>query len=155
MCRQRLSSLGSLHLCSWRAKKRNMLTYAHSSRWSIGHLWPLTIALCSGLHWPFQTSWSLAVSALLQCLTSNCCEAGLLKKEEAGNNFLLAGSGRCECMRSYNMEIWGKFSSSHSSENSSLLNEGGSASQVPQATVELAGYATEVSYGQIPFLSGS
>ena len=37
----------------------------------------LAIALCSGLLWPFQSSWPLAVSALLQCLTSYCCEAGL------------------------------------------------------------------------------
>ena len=28
------------------------------------------ITLCSGLLWPFQTSWSLAVSALLRCLAS-------------------------------------------------------------------------------------
>ena len=32
------------------------LTYAHRSRWSIGHLRPLAIAPCSGLFWPFQTS---------------------------------------------------------------------------------------------------
>ena len=43
-----------------------LLTYAHRSRWSIGHLRPLAIALCSELLWPFQTSWSRAVSALLQ-----------------------------------------------------------------------------------------
>ena len=55
----------------------NKLTYAHWSRWSIGHLRPLTIALCSGLLWSFRASWSLAVSALLQCLASNCCETGL------------------------------------------------------------------------------
>ena len=30
---------------------------------------PLTIALCSGLLWSFLTSWSLAVSALLQSLS--------------------------------------------------------------------------------------
>ena len=54
-----------------------LLPYVHHSRWSIGHLRPLTIALCSGLLWPFQTSWSLVVSALLQCLASNCSEAGL------------------------------------------------------------------------------
>ena len=36
-------------------------------------------------------------------------------------------------------------SSSHSSDgNSSLLNEGGSASQVPQASIELAGYGSVV-----------
>ena len=44
--------------------------YAHRSRWSIGHLRPLTIALCSGLLWSFRTSWSPALSALLQCLAS-------------------------------------------------------------------------------------
>ena len=62
-----------------------LLTYAHRSWWSIGNNWPLpppptppsspAIALCSGLLWSFHTSWSLAVSALLQCLTSNCWEA--------------------------------------------------------------------------------
>ena len=36
-----------------------LLTYAHRSRWSKGHLRPLAIALCSGLFWAFQTSWSL------------------------------------------------------------------------------------------------
>ena len=34
-------------------------TYAHRSRWSIGHLRPLAIALCSGLLWPFQSNWSI------------------------------------------------------------------------------------------------
>ena len=34
------------------------------------------IALCSGLLLSFRTSWSPAVSALLQCLASNCCKAG-------------------------------------------------------------------------------
>ena len=43
-----------------------LLTYAHRSRWSIGHQRPLSIALCSGLLWSFRTSMSLAVSALLQ-----------------------------------------------------------------------------------------
>ena len=56
-----------------------LLTYAHSSRWSIGHLRPLVIALCSGLLWSFRTSWSLAVSALLQCL------AGLSSSFPAGS----------------------------------------------------------------------
>ena len=54
-----------------------LLTYAHHSQWSIGHQRPPAIALCSGLLLSFWTSWSPAVSALLQCLTSNCCEAGL------------------------------------------------------------------------------
>ena len=54
-----------------------LLTYAHHCRWSIGHLRPLAITLCSGLLWPFQSSWSFVVSALLQCLASNCCEACL------------------------------------------------------------------------------
>ena len=62
-----------------------LLTYAHRSRWSIGHLRPLTIALCSGLLWSFRTSWSPAVSALLQCLASNCCEAGLSFSSPAGS----------------------------------------------------------------------
>ena len=42
-----------------------LLTYAHSSRWSIGHRRPLTIALCSGLFWPFQSRWSLVDSTTL------------------------------------------------------------------------------------------
>ena len=54
-----------------------LLTYAYRSPLSIGHQRPLTITLCSGLLWSFWTSWSLAVSALLRCLASNCCEAGL------------------------------------------------------------------------------
>ena len=33
----------------------HLLTYVHRSWWSIGHLRPLTIALCSGLLWLFQT----------------------------------------------------------------------------------------------------
>ena len=33
----------------------------------------------------FQTSWSPAVSALLQCLTSNCCETGLSSSSLAGS----------------------------------------------------------------------
>ena len=44
------------------------------------------------------------------------------------------------------------YSSRSSDGNSSLLNEGGSASQVPQASVELK--ATGVWSGQFPFLSG-
>ena len=43
-----------------------LLTYAHHFRWSIGHQQPPAIALCSGLLWSFRTSWSPAVSALLQ-----------------------------------------------------------------------------------------
>ena len=62
-----------------------VLTYACRSRWSIGHLRPLAIALRFGLLWPFQTSWSLAVSALLQCLASKCCEAGLSSSSPAGS----------------------------------------------------------------------
>ena len=59
------------------AQTTYLLTYAHCSQWSIGHQRPPSIALCSGLLLSFQTSWSPAVSALLQCLASNCCEAGL------------------------------------------------------------------------------
>ena len=66
-------------------KKKKLFTYARRSRWSIGHLRPLAIALWSGLLWPFQSSWSLAVSALLQCLASNCCEAGLSSSSPAGS----------------------------------------------------------------------
>ena len=66
-----------------------LLTYTHRSRWSIGHLRPLAIALCSRLLWSFQTSWSLAVSALLQCLASNCCEAGLSSSSHAGWRVML------------------------------------------------------------------
>ena len=55
-----------------------LLTYALRSWWSIGHHQrPLAIAHCSGLLWSFRTSWSPAVSALLQCLACNCCKAGL------------------------------------------------------------------------------
>ena len=36
------------------------------------------------LVWSFRTSWSLAVSALLQCLASNCCKAGLSSSSPAG-----------------------------------------------------------------------
>ena len=54
-----------------------LLTYAHRSQWSIGHQQHPAIALCSGLLLSFQTSWSPAVSALLQCLASNYCKAGL------------------------------------------------------------------------------
>ena len=53
-----------------------LLTYAPRSRWSIGHQRPFTITLCSGLLWSFWTRWSFAVSALLQCLASNCYKAG-------------------------------------------------------------------------------
>ena len=60
-------------------------TYAHCSQWSIGHLRPLAMALCSGLLWSFRTSWSPAVSALLQCLASSCCEAGLSFSSPAGS----------------------------------------------------------------------
>ena len=59
------------------------LTYAHRPQWSKGHLRPLAVALCSGLFWPFRTSRSLAVSALLQCLASNCCRAGLSSSSPA------------------------------------------------------------------------
>ena len=61
-----------------------LLTYAHRSRWSIGHQRPPAIALCSGLLLSFRTSWSPAVSALLQCLASNCCEAGLSSSSLVG-----------------------------------------------------------------------
>ena len=75
-------------LCRFELKDMHglpLLTYALRSGRSIGHLRPLTIALCSGLLWSFQTSWSLAVSALLQCLASNCCEAGLSISSPAGS----------------------------------------------------------------------
>ena len=62
-----------------------ILTYAHRYRWSIGHQRPLALELCSGLLWSFRTSCSLSVSALLQCLTSNCCEAGLSSSSPAGS----------------------------------------------------------------------
>ena len=62
-----------------------LLTYAHRSQWSIGHQQPPAIALCSGLLLSFHTSWSPAVSALLQCLASNCCEAGLSSSSPAGS----------------------------------------------------------------------
>ena len=59
--------------------------YAHRSRWSIGHQRPPSIALCSGLLLSFRTSWSPAVSALLQCLASKCCEAGLSSSSPVGS----------------------------------------------------------------------
>ena len=62
-----------------------LLTYAHRSWWSIGHQRPLAIALCSGLLLSFRTSWSPAVSALLQCLASNCYEVGLSFSSHAGS----------------------------------------------------------------------
>ena len=43
------------------------------------------IALCSGLLWSFRTSWSPAVSALLQCFASDCCEVGLSSSSPAGS----------------------------------------------------------------------
>ena len=63
-----------------------LLTYAHRSQWSIGHQRPPAIALCSGLLLSFWTSWSPAVSALCQCLASNCCEAGLSSSSLAGSS---------------------------------------------------------------------
>ena len=62
-----------------------LLTYAPRSQWSIGHQRPPAIALCSGLLLSFQTSWSPAVSALLQCLASSCCEAGLSSSSLVGS----------------------------------------------------------------------
>ena len=43
------------------------------------------ITLCSGLLLSFRTSWSPAVSALLQCLASNCCKAGLSSSSPVGS----------------------------------------------------------------------
>ena len=54
-------------------------------RWSIDHQRHLAIALCSGLLLSFRTFWSPAVSVLLQCLASNCCEAGLSFSSPAGS----------------------------------------------------------------------
>ena len=78
-----------------------LLTYAYHSQWSIGHQRPShppsppppppplpphpAIALCSGLFLSFRTTWSPAVSALPQCLASNCCEAGLSFSSPAGS----------------------------------------------------------------------
>ena len=63
----------------------DLLTYAHRSQWSIGHQRPPAIALCSGLLLSVRTNWSPAVSALLQCLASNCCEAGLSSSSPVGS----------------------------------------------------------------------
>ena len=71
-----------------------LLTYAHRSRWSIGHQRPLA-SHCSGLLWSFWTSWFPAVSALLQCLASNCCEAGLFFSSPAGSGQGLACGAGC------------------------------------------------------------
>ena len=77
---------------SWVTKNRNLrsrqdylLTYVQRSWWSIGHQRPLAITLCSGLLWSYRTSWSPAVSALLQCLTSNCYEASLSFSSPVGS----------------------------------------------------------------------
>ena len=72
-----------------------LLTYAHCSRRSIGHQRPLAITLCSGLLLSFRTSWSLAVSALLQCLASNCCEAGLSFSSPVGSRSRLGVCAGC------------------------------------------------------------
>ena len=81
-----------------------LLTYVHGSRRSIGHQQPPAIALCSELLWSFQTSCSLAVSALLQCLTSNFCESSLSSSSPMGSRpglgvwcWMLASLG---CVRS-------------------------------------------------------
>ena len=74
-CSRTFRSITASYKSRWPTKVRwwsaSLLTYAHRFRWSIGHPRPLAIALCSGLLWSFRTSWSLAVSALLQCLTSS------------------------------------------------------------------------------------
>ena len=62
-----------------------LLTYAPRSQWSIGHQRPPAIALCSELLLSFRTNWSPAVSALLQCLASNCCKAGLSSSSLVGS----------------------------------------------------------------------
>ena len=51
----------------WVMSQLLLLTYAHCSQWSIGHLQPLAIPLCSGLLWPFQTS----------CLVNNLIPVGV------------------------------------------------------------------------------
>ena len=78
------STLCAVSLGSSKRKATYLLSYAHRSRWSISHLRPHAITLCSALLWSFQTSWPLAVSALLQCLASNCCEAGLSSSSPGG-----------------------------------------------------------------------
>ena len=97
-------SLSQTHTHTHTHTHIHTLTYAHRSQWSVGHLRPLAIALCSGLLWPFQSSWSVAVSALLQCLASSCCEAGVSSSYPAGSRsglgvwcWMLASSG---CVRS-------------------------------------------------------
>ena len=94
-----------LHLTASNSKV--ILTYLLTplcSQWSIGHQRTPAIALCSGLLLSFRTSWSPAVSALLQCLASNCCEAGLSSSSLAGSRsglgvwcWMLASRG---CVRS-------------------------------------------------------
>ena len=79
----------------WIMVQMDLLTYAHCYRWSIGHLRPLAITLCSGLLWPFQTSWSLAVSALLQCLASNCWRPASLPLPLRVPGLGLACDARC------------------------------------------------------------
>ena len=53
------------------------LTYAHHSRWSIGHLQPLSIALCSGLLWPCRLF--LAQRNVLICCRRCFCKLSFLQ----------------------------------------------------------------------------
>ena len=65
-------------------------TDAHHSRWSIGYLQPLAIALCSGLLWPFQSSWCCFRWAGVmmfhnQAFLTGCCHTWSARFEKASS----------------------------------------------------------------------
>ena len=90
------------------------------------------IALCSGLLLSFWTSWSPAVSALLQCLVSNCCEARLSSSSPAGSR---SGLG----MWCWMLASWGCVQSSPTSS---------AVSAWPLVPVLLA--PTDIHFGLLP-----
>ena len=56
---------------------------------------PSTTPPPSRLLWSFWTSWSPAVTALLQCLASNCCKASLSLPLRVPGQGLACGAGCC------------------------------------------------------------
>ena len=102
---QRKVQPATLHQAGQRAQHTYLLTLLCPSL-PVEHRPSTTpaIALCSGLLLSFRTSWSPAVSALLQCLASNSCEASLSFSSPAGSRselgvwcWMLASLG---CVRS-------------------------------------------------------
>ena len=80
--------------------------------WSIGHWWPLAIALCSGLILLLLSSLYLAAWALPQCLAFNCCEAGLSSSFPAASRselgvwcWMLASWGRVRSSPTFSSEF--------------------------------------------------